>query len=267
MQRSRGRRHGSNFTIRVSDEHRARLEALQAADDGPRALGPWLVWRALAVPAPAAAVPGSGSARALSAPGQCPLERQCPLEAIAAAVPARPSGQCHAGEAVPRLVLDLCGGSGAWSRPYREAGYEVRVITLPEHDVRDYRPPPNVWGVLAAPPCTEFSIAKTTGERDLLTGLETITACLRIVAEARPRWWALENPGSGLLRRWLGTPRDVWQPCDFGDPWTKLTALWGDFALPRRRHVRPLSGMPGTTAAARAVTPPGFARAFFEANP
>ncbi len=261
MQASRGGRFGDNFSVRLTPGERARLEELRAAVPGPRSLGRWLVWRALAVPELA---PGSGTAAAVAVPGP---GGDCPRSAAIAAVPAR-AGTAGAGAGVlSRLVLDLCGGTGAWSEPYRSAGYEVHVVTLPGHDVRDYRPPPNVWGVLAAPPCTEFSIAKTTGERDLLTGLETITACLRIIAEARPRWWALENPGSGLLRRWLGTPRDVWQPCDFGDPWTKLTALWGDFALPRRRHVRPLSGMPGTTAAARAVTPPGFARAFFEANP
>ena len=39
-----------------------------------------------------------------------------------------------------KIILDLCGGTGAWSRPYREAGYDVRVITLPEYDVLTYAP-------------------------------------------------------------------------------------------------------------------------------
>ena len=34
-----------------------------------------------------------------------------------------------------KIILDLCGGTGAWSEPYREAGYDVRVITLPDFDV------------------------------------------------------------------------------------------------------------------------------------
>ena len=41
-----------------------------------------------------------------------------------------------------KIILDLCGGTGAWSAPYKDAGYDVRVITLPEYDVRDYTPPP-----------------------------------------------------------------------------------------------------------------------------
>ena len=59
-----------------------------------------------------------------------------------------------------KIILDLCGGTGAWSRPYEKAGYDVRNITLPEYDVLTYKPPENVYGILAAPPCEEFSIAR-----------------------------------------------------------------------------------------------------------
>lgn len=184
-----------------------------------------------------------------------------------------------------RIVLDLCGGSGSWSAPYAEAGYDVRVITLPE-DVRTYTPPEDVpvWGVLAAPPCDQFSLARNghpDQPRDLLRGLEVVSACLRVIAVARPRWWALENP-VGLLTTYLGTPRDVWNPHDFGDPWTKRTAIWGEYVIPERGpFVDPLGGGPFcricdpderrfawcSNAAHRAITPPGFARAFFAANP
>lgn len=34
-----------------------------------------------------------------------------------------------------KIILDLCGGTGSWSRPYREAGYDVCLITLPDYDV------------------------------------------------------------------------------------------------------------------------------------
>jgi hypothetical protein len=151
--------------------------------------------------------------------------------------------------------------------------------------VRTYVAPGRVWGVLAAPPCTEFSLARNGRDdarpRDFVRGMEAVNACLRIVTQAAPRWWALENP-SGLLSRFLGTPRDVWDPCDFGDPWTKRTALWCSFTRPARGpFVEPKGGGPFCrvcdpegrrtawcrVAAHRAVTPAGFARAFFEANP
>ena len=34
-----------------------------------------------------------------------------------------------------KIILDLCGGTGAWSKPYKEDGYNVRNITLPDYDV------------------------------------------------------------------------------------------------------------------------------------
>ncbi len=52
----------------------------------------------------------------------------------------------------PKIILDLCGGSGSWSKAYAAAGYDVRNITLPAYDVLTYEPPDNVYGILAAPP-------------------------------------------------------------------------------------------------------------------
>lgn len=68
-----------------------------------------------------------------------------------------------------KVILDLCGGTGSWSKPYKEAGYDVRIITLPEYDVFEYEPPDNVYGILAAPTCTHFSFARTNAKtpRDL----------------------------------------------------------------------------------------------------
>ena len=56
-----------------------------------------------------------------------------------------------------KIILDLCGGTGSWSLPYKENGYDVRVITLPENDVREYHPPKNVYGILAASSCICFT--------------------------------------------------------------------------------------------------------------
>jgi hypothetical protein len=160
--------------------------------------------------------------------------------------------------------LDLCAGTGAWSQPYVDAGYDVVRVDLPD-DVRTFVPPRNVWGVLAAPPCTEFSSAKNGQPRDLLAGMACVNACMRIVLQCRPRWWALENPGGGLLSRFLGRPRDVFEPHEYGHPWTKQTAIWGDFAIPKRGpFVVPTRGW-GDDIGAR--TPSGFARAFYGANP
>lgn len=187
-----------------------------------------------------------------------------------------------------RIILDLCGGTGSWSAPYREAGYDVRLVTLPDHDVRAYEPPDGVHGILAAPPCDHFSVsgAQYWSEKDAdgrtAAALDVVDACLRIVREARPSWWALENP-IGRLRSLradaLGPVALAFDPCDYGDPYTKRTLLWGRFRLPMFRRIQPervcsqgswlmkLGGKSEKTKRLRSATPQGFARAFFEANP
>ncbi len=38
-----------------------------------------------------------------------------------------------------KIILDLCGGSGSWSRPFSQAGHDVRILTLPAYDVTKIR--------------------------------------------------------------------------------------------------------------------------------
>jgi len=142
-----------------------------------------------------------------------------------------------------KIILDLCGGTGAWSRPYSEARYDVRIITLPEHDVRLYIPPKKVHGILAAPPCTHLAGSgarwwKEKGIEALLEGLSIVDACLRIIMVSKPKFWVLENP-VGRLVHYLGKPKLIFNPCDYGDPYTKKTCLWGEFNIPIKHPVEP----------------------------
>lgn len=177
-------------------------------------------------------------------------------------------------------VLSLCDFSGNWSAPYREAGYDVVQVDIKHgQDVRTFKALPfPVRGVLAAPPCTEFA---ASGARwwankpaDLLAeAISIVDACLRIVLIHRPAWWVLENP-VGRLRDYLGEPAMSFDPCDYGDPYTKRTLLWGHFKPPMKARVEATEGskmhrLPPSPdrQALRSETPMGFARAFFEANP
>jgi hypothetical protein len=178
------------------------------------------------------------------------------------------------------VILDLCAGSGAWSQPYKDGGYYVIPVDLPK-DVRliPYADLP-IHGILAAPPCTYFSRMRMCRGRptneQFTDALSIVDACLRAVAIYRPAWWALENP-QGYLSEWLGPPSLKFDPWEYGDPWTKRTWVWGHFAKPlpvmADRNVQPwIHRKKGRRGVARtdmqnAVTPPGFARAFFEANP
>ena len=176
------------------------------------------------------------------------------------------------------VIYDLCGGTGAWSAPYKAAGYDVHLVDLP-HDVRLIQDPGiPVHGVLCAPPCTVFARSGarwSRSEADMREAMSVVDACLRFVLTVKPSWWALENP-VGTLRRYIGQPRMYFNPCDYGDPYTKKTCLWGDFAPLFKKVVRPTEGSKMSrlyggkserTKRMRSVTPPGFAQAFFEANP
>jgi hypothetical protein len=194
-----------------------------------------------------------------------------------------------------KIILDLCGGTGAWSKPYRDAGYDVRVITLPDYDVCDYEPPANVYGILAAPPCTEFSVAKADNPRDFTAGMRVVDACLKIIWQCRLngnlKFWAMENPRA-FLRQFLGKPPFSFEQWQFGDMQSKPTDLWGYYNIPKTTVQTKPEGMmyrfPNgslngkdwmhpkcpdeykhlnlSRAALRAITPPGFAQAFCKAN-
>lgn len=176
-----------------------------------------------------------------------------------------------------RIILDLCGGTGSWSEPYRAAGYDVRLISLPEHDVFTYKPPSKVHGVLASPPCTHLCHTgapswKAKGVTALTEALQTVYRCLLIIKQVQPVFWALENP-AGRLKRFLGDPQMSFQPFEYGDLWPKHTLLWGRFKPPYRRRLafspvysRERLSYASNRAMFRSITPPGFARSFFEVN-
>ncbi|MCL2526949.1 MAG: hypothetical protein FWE42_00925 [Defluviitaleaceae bacterium] len=226
------------------------------------------------------------------------------------------------------VILDLCGGTGAWSQPYKEAGYTVVIATLPEYDVVyvkldlylgkgkygisfrnqitgtwDYVAYEDICGILAAPPCTEFSVAKTTRPRDFTQGMKPVEACMQIIWEAQKHtrldFWALENP-RGFLRRFLGIPKYTFEQWQFGGDMKKATDIWGYFNIPtptnktneglkmkefkggRIRsasyagamkipaeyadYISTIKGHDAKRAAVRAITPAGFAQAFYKAN-
>lgn len=197
-----------------------------------------------------------------------------------------------------KIILDLCGGTGSWSKPYKEAGYDVRLITHPKYDVFDYEEYKefiqDIYGILAAPTCTMFSFARTTAKtpRDLEGGFRLVHRCLEIIWDCRfngnLKFWALENP-MGYLRQLLGKPPLTFNPCDYGANYTKKTDLWGYYNFPKMSkknltkeeksrcaiNNRELPQLPEdyilptdfkSQQARRSMTDEHFAKAFFKAN-
>jgi hypothetical protein len=195
-----------------------------------------------------------------------------------------------------RTVLDLCGGTGSWSAPWRQHGYEVYVVDpdpileptfcMTVHEFRwkllagiIYLPPVDI--ILAAPPCTHFTNASAglwakydqQGLTDVSMGI--VYTCLELVDRLAPRLWALENP-RGRLAALLGR-RPSWhfQPYFYGDPWKKETLIWGNAKRPDPTNVvKPLKispnarlgGKSAKVKTERSRTPHGFASAFAAVN-
>lgn len=190
-----------------------------------------------------------------------------------------------------RLIISLYDYSGTWSEPYVQAGYPVQrwdkkvegdilteqaFKTLTEHS--EY-----VYGLLAAPPCTFFA---ASGARwwagitdDDLTEMIALAQLVLILKEQYDNlvFWSLENPVGRiekLIPELVAYRTMSFDPCDFGDPYTKKTILWGEFnAQLKKTPVEPVLGslmhnIPGgkKQAERRSMTPPGFSRAFFDAN-
>lgn len=150
-----------------------------------------------------------------------------------------------------RIILHLCADIGSDSKPYKDSGYDVRLIGS-DIGVENYHPPENVYGIIANPPCTMFSFARTNAKipRDLEKGMFLVKECLRIIWECQCKiekctqkfsplkFWMLENPSRGMLKWFLGKPSLIYQPYEFGDAYQKETAIWGCFNQPLKTPVR-----------------------------
>lgn len=203
-------------------------------------------------------------------------------------------------------VLSLCDYSGVWSEPYRKAGYDVIQVDLKGGmDARLFPSQASLQArlssqfddiapyigktraVLAAPVCTVFAGSGAKHARtdaDILEGLSLVDACYRIAVATRADIFCLENP-VGKLKKWIGEPLMRFQPYEYAgwadtpelEAYTKRTCLWGWFNTDLDyRPVEPVlgsklwreyGGKSERTKEKRSVTPQGFARAFFHANP
>lgn len=129
------------------------------------------------------------------------------------------------------VVVSLCDYSGNWPRPFNEAGHTIIQYDLKHGDDVTTMSPLGVsldvrqrgarlWGILAAPPCTDFTISGSQWwpEKDAdgrtAQSLAILDACTSIIRALRPQWWALENPVGRIprLRPGLGKGASLVQP-------------------------------------------------------
>lgn len=193
-----------------------------------------------------------------------------------------------------KIILHLCADIGSDSEPYKKAGYKVVRIGQ-KVGVENYHPPKNVYGIIANPPCTMFSYARTNAKqpRDLIGAMRVVYHCLRIIWECQYdvpnnrkitslKFWIIENP-FGLLRFFLGKPVLIYSPREYGDNYKKRTCLWGHFNIPKKirslknarapkfdkmksRSIHYKGNERLTRTERRSIASPYFTQAFFEAN-
>lgn len=204
-----------------------------------------------------------------------------------------------------KVVLSLFDLSGQWSKPWREAGYDVYQFDIQAEfaDFGDGVNPGDVhnfsaefmadWfgsfegreihAILAACPCTDFAssgarhFAAKDADGRTVSSVRLVQQTLATIEYFKPAVWAVENP-VGRIEKLGGLPpwRLSFDPNHVGEPYTKKTLIWGRFNadLP----IAPVEPTEGSkmwsqyggkslaTKNARSVTPEGFAYAFFMAN-
>lgn len=119
-------------------------------------------------------------------------------------------------------AIDLYSGVGGWDLGLRMAGVvsvgsfewwgpanDTHAVNfgdsgIHEVDIRgiDASTLPRVDFVVGSPPCTQFSFANRGGNGDIADGLNDIAKFLEVVADIKPRAWAMENVPrvAGILR-------------------------------------------------------------------
>lgn len=195
-----------------------------------------------------------------------------------------------------KTILSLFDYTGNWSKPYKEAGYNVIQVDI-KHGIDiltwDYKqiPKDSVFGILAAVPCTDYAISGAkwfaTKDKDGRTkqSQKLVAKTKEIIDYFQPEFWVIENPMSRIhkLNAWMGEVKYKFHPYEFAgyDPiprnsqYQKSTWLWGEFNNPTKKPMecldgqklfRKLGGKSEKTKELRSITPLGFSYAFYAAN-
>jgi len=124
------------------------------------------------------------------------------------------------------LMIDLCSGLGGASQVMKERSWQVITLDFDSSfnpdivaDIRTWswcgERPDLIW---ASPPCDEFARefmpwSKTGKNPDL----SIIEACVRIIREANPRYWVIENVQGAVkyFKPILGDPAAIFKPFFF----------------------------------------------------
>ena len=191
-----------------------------------------------------------------------------------------------------KTILSLFDYTGNFSKPYRDAGYNVIQVDLRHgQDIMDfdYKNIGEVYGIIAQPPCTDYAISGArwfkAKDKDGRTAKSQILVkrLHEIIEYHKPtlKFWVVENPMTRIhkLNTWLGKVKLRFQPYDYAgysdhnDCYSKQTWLFGEFNIPKKkRHCNIVDTKKIHHASSKvrkfiATFSRGFGIAFFKANP
>ena len=192
-----------------------------------------------------------------------------------------------------KIMISCFDYSTVMAKPWADAGYLCYCVDMQHQpgerregniikvgaDIMNWIPPKGDI-VFAAffPPCTDLAVSGARWFRD--KGLGSLIGALQLfkrsvdLAEIIGCPYLIENPVSTVSTYWR-KPDHTFDPCDYGDPYTKKTCLWtgGGFIMPAKNRVEPTEGskmhlLPPSPDRAnlRSQTPEGFSMAVFKAN-
>lgn len=192
-----------------------------------------------------------------------------------------------------KIVISLFDKSTNMVKPWADAGYLCYCVDL-QHpygeikneniikvgkNVLDWLPPKgDIVFASFFPPCTDVSVSgakhfKNKGLGSLIRTLELFKRCIDL-GELIGCPYLIENPVSTISTYWR-KPDYIFDPCDYGDPYTKKTCLWvgNGFIMPPKNRIEPilkskmhLMAPSKNRQNLRSETPMGFAQAIFNSN-
>ena len=189
------------------------------------------------------------------------------------------------------IMISCFDKSTNMAKPWAEAGYLCYCVDLAHEpgearegniikvgaNILEWLPPrgPIVFAAFFTP-CTDVAVSGARWFKD--KGIGALIQSLKLfersvmLAEWTEAPYLIENPVSTVSTYWR-KPDHFFDPCDYGDPYTKKTCLWtgGDFKMPPKQRVHPHEGskmhlLPPTPDRQdkRSETPMGFSRAVFK---
>ncbi len=135
-------------------------------------------------------------------------------------------------------TLELCSGTGSFSKVAKEMGYDTTTVDKERKfkpdiccDIKYFDPTSfiNKIDILwMSPPCTEFSLSKSTQHRDFDKGLELVNRCVELMNIIKPKWFIFENPVGFLNKLEVLNcfPQYKVSYCKYGFDYRKNTHIW-----------------------------------------